>query len=158
MWDWTVTWISWEWGKGKHVYESNLKTTSQKLRFGGFVRNKIIQSLQRTTHEAIHSELTPWPIWAKGDCACRWASKSRQQPLTEASRGVDHMSASTGHADQFGAEVLLLNSWFWLRNRNENVWRLLRQRKEISPAQWFLNRGKLITGVNFIFLGGKFTE
>jgi len=51
------------------------------------------------------------------------------------------MSASTGHADQFGAELLLLNSWFWLRNWNENVWRLLRQRKDICLAQWFLNWG-----------------
>jgi len=45
----------------------------------------------------------PWPIWAKGVGACRFTSKSRQQPLTEASKGVDHTSASPGDTNQFGA-------------------------------------------------------
>jgi len=55
----------------------------------------------------------------------------RQQPLTEVSRGVIHSSASTDHAHRFGANGSC-NSWFWLSNRLENVWRLLHQRKEIA--------------------------
>jgi len=45
----------------------------------------------------------PWPIWAKGAGACRFTGKPRQQPLTEASTGVDHTSASLDDANQFGA-------------------------------------------------------
>jgi len=39
----------------------------------------------------------------KGVGACRFTSKQRQQPLTEASTGVDHTSASPDAANQFGA-------------------------------------------------------
>ena len=40
----------------------------------------------------------------KRGCACRFTSKPRQQPLTEASStGVDHTSASPGDTNQFGA-------------------------------------------------------
>ena len=40
----------------------------------------------------------------KGVGACSYISKPRQQPLTEASRGVDRTSARTDDVDQFGAK------------------------------------------------------
>jgi len=81
----------------------------------------------------------PWPIWAKGVGGCRFTSQPRQQLLTEASTGVDHRDRSQ-HGSRckpwrhksIWRERLLLNSWFSLRNRQENAWRLLRQRKEIG--------------------------
>jgi len=42
---------------------------------------------------------------AKGVGACRFISKPRQQPLTEASTGVDHMSTSADDTHEFGANV-----------------------------------------------------
>jgi len=42
-------------------------------------------------------------MWAEGVGAFRFTSKPRQQPLTEASTGVGHTSASSDDANQFGA-------------------------------------------------------
>ena len=66
-----------------------------KLTHGYLRRNKIpsLSSLLRQ----------PWPIWAKGVDACRFTGKPRQQPLTDASTGVDHTRASPDDKNQFGS-------------------------------------------------------
>jgi len=68
--------------------------------------------------------------------ACRFASKLRQLPLTEASTGVDHASASPDDANQFAANGSCSARGFHsLRNRQENVRRLLRQRKQTGARK-----------------------
>ena len=63
-----------------------------------------------------------------------FTGKPRQQPFTEASTGVDHECKPWRHKSIW-REWLLLSSWFSLRNSQENIWRLLHQRKEIGARK-----------------------
>jgi len=71
----------------------------------------------------------------KGVGACRFTSKPRQQLLTEASTGVGHTTASTGDADQFGANgSCSVRGFHWERGRRI-CGAFSARRKKLKPAR-----------------------
>jgi len=81
-----------------------------------------------------------WPSYETGAKGTKTPQSHRnrvcvQQPLDRSQHGSRSPECKPWRHKSIWREWLLLSSWFSLRNRQENVWRFLRQRKEIGARK-----------------------